>query len=186
MSLLPLGLLSQGGGASGPTDYEFITSTVLGTSQASVEFSSLPAGYRHFELRLVIRSTQATTQDLLRFRLNGDGSSNYSYVSQSGNGGSASAASSITETYTYPGYFPGSTATANAFGSSKILVTDVTSTSKYLTGNAMTGFMATGSNSLQTWHGFTRKVNAAMTSITFTAGGSFAAGSRFSLYGYKG
>jgi hypothetical protein len=133
----------------------------------------------------VIRSAAALTQDRLRLQLNGDSGSNYSWVEQSGNGASASAASSITETLAYPGYFPGANATANSFGTSKILVTDVTA-SKYLTGNSVTGFMATGTNSIQTWMGFSRKVNAAMTSITFTAGGSFAAGSRFSLYGYKG
>jgi len=186
MSLLPLGLLSQGGGATGPTDYEFISSTVLGSSQASVEFSSLPAGYRHFELRLVIRSAQVSTNDRLRLRLNGDSSSNYSWVEQGGSASStASIPSSITETVTYPGYIPAAGDPANCFGTSKILITDVTA-SKFLTGNAITGFLTTGFATYQNLQGFTRKVNAALTSVTFTANGSFAAGSRFSLYGYKG
>lgn len=76
--LFPLGLLSQGGGASVDA-FQLISTTVLGTAQASVVFSSIPSTYSALQLRIVARSAQAAAYDQLVIRVNGDSAANYSH-----------------------------------------------------------------------------------------------------------
>jgi hypothetical protein len=79
MSLLPLGLLSQGGGAGGVDGFVLISSTVLGTAQASVVFSSIPSTFSGLQLRVVGRSAQSAAYDDLVVRVNGDTGTNYGH-----------------------------------------------------------------------------------------------------------
>lgn len=76
--LFPLGLLSQGGGASVDA-FQLISTTVLGTAQASVVLSSIPSTYSALQLRIVARSAQAAAYDNLVIRVNADTGTNYSH-----------------------------------------------------------------------------------------------------------
>jgi hypothetical protein len=190
MSLLPLGLLSQGGGAGGSGDFEFISSTILSTAQNTVTFSSIPATYRHLEFRIVARSASTFANDQLTIVLNGDGAtSNYSWAQTTAQN---SSGSSYSQTYgsanSRLGSLAGNGATSGVFGASKVLLTDVTATSKQLTGSAMSGYANNTGNAMLMWSGFTRTGNAALTQVTFKflSALDFLADSRLSLYGYKG
>ena len=187
MSLLPLGLLSQGGGAAAG-DFDLISETVLLANQNGVTFSSIPATYRHLELRVVARSAAAAVSDTMILRLNGDSTSNYSFARTFGAGGAQQYEQTYATTSGRLGSIAGNTATAAIFGASKILLTDVTATSKHLTGSAITGFVRETSSSEIAWSGFTRKVNASLTQVTIglSSASDFLTGSRFSLYGYRG
>jgi hypothetical protein len=192
MSLLPLGLLSQGGGAGGgANDFEFISATILSANQNQVTFSSIPAGYRHLEFRIVARGVAAGVEDGITIALNGDVvNSNYSWARTYNQvtGGSTQYDQTYGASFARTGWVTSNTATAGIFGVSKILLTDITATSKHLTGSAMTGYVRETGSGNMAWSGFTRKVNAALTQVTFglLTSGDYAAGSRFSLYGYKG
>jgi hypothetical protein len=187
MSLLPLGLLSQGGAAAA-SDFDLISQTVLTANQNGVTFSSIPATYRHLELRIVARSATAAVSDTMTVRLNGDTTSKYSWARTVGQSGATVYDQTYASTSGRLGSVAGNTATASIFGGSKILFTDVTATSKHLTGSSITGFVRESGSSLIAWSGFTRKVNESLTSVTIglLSASDFLADSRFSLYGYRG
>jgi hypothetical protein len=83
--------------------YTPLATVTLGTTAASVTFSSIPATYR--DLILVYNGTVNVGTDA-RVRLNGDSGSNYSWVAMFGNGsttGSPSSGSATGMTLGYPG-----------------------------------------------------------------------------------
>jgi len=77
MSLLPLGLLSQGGGAAAGS-YELISTTLLGGNQSSVTFSSIVSTYTHLQIRLSTKTDRAFSFDNVSMRFNSDTGANYS------------------------------------------------------------------------------------------------------------
>lgn len=182
------GIRSYGfGGGVAAADFEFISSTVLSSTTATVTFTGLPTAFRHLELRYVVRGSVASPADNIQLTFNGDTAGNYSYAYTMGNQAGASYGQQWATANATLGIIPGSTATANVFGFGKITLPDFQATTKYQIGQSMNVFTQDATYSRMVWTGFTRKVNAATTSITFsTQSGSFVAGSRFSLYGYKG
>lgn len=183
MSLLPLGLLSQGGGGAA-TGFQLISTSLITTTTASVTFSSIPATYKHLQIRVVGRYTAATSISNLTLRFNGDTGANYGYQSMRGQGTTVTSAQPGSyQTYLLTGDMPGASASASGFGSSFIDVIDYANTTKIKTtktfgGNAayLDVFMFNG-----TWNS-----TAAITSILVSdanTSASFAAGTRISLYG---
>jgi hypothetical protein len=184
MSLLPLGLLSQGGGANGAAGFQLISTTLISSTTASVTFSAIPATFTHLQLRVVGRYTAATSISNLTLRFNGDTGSNYGYQSLRGQATTITGAQSGGyQTSLLTGDMPGASAAASTYGSSFIDVLDYAKTTKIKTtktfgGNAgfLDVFMFNG-----TWNS-----TAAITSILVSdavTSASFAAGSRISLYG---
>jgi hypothetical protein len=187
MSLLPLGLLSQGGGAGGAADYELISSQLLGSDTASVTFSSIPQTFKHLQLRYVTRSTNVAGASSISPRANGDSASNYSTHGLNGNG---SAASSFNiASWSSLGYIQinGSDVSSSIFAHGIFDLLDYTNTNKFKTARTLSGYHNGGSDrNTRLASGHWRNTNA-VTSLTLSdAGGNFAAGSRFSLYGIKG
>ena len=66
--------------------YEKIATTTLGSNQASVTFSSIPATYTDI---VVIATGKTSTETTLYFRFNGDSGSNYSSTDIYGDGSAA-------------------------------------------------------------------------------------------------
>lgn len=170
-----------------PSSEYLITSTILSTqSEPSVTFdvSGLGNTYKHLRLVLVGRTTESQSGQgaQIRLRFNGDEGSNYRnhYLY-----GESSTMVSNTGSGSFIGLqrFTDSAATANAFGVMDIDIIDAFSANKnttvrWLGGNANNSsfiFMNSGA-----WFN-----TAALTSIFLQphVGGSFAIGSRFSLYG---
>ena len=166
-----------------PGDYESIsTVTVGGGGSASISFTSIPATYQHLQLRILARSTRASTDDDLKMTLNGT-TTNYRRHEIYGTGATTSAYSS-TGTAIEVGHLTGSTSAANYFAATIIDITDYANTNKNKTTKSLTGgidldrikFMSGG------WFN-----TAAITSISLTAGGgNLAQYSSFALYGIKG
>jgi len=183
MSLLPLGLLSQGG-ASGAANFQLISTSLISSTTSSVTFSAIPATFKHLQIRVVGRYTAATSISNLTLRFNGDTGSNYGYQSLRGQGTTITGAQpGAYQTSLLTGSLPGASASANGFGSSFIDVVDYANTTKIKTTKSFGGnaasldvFMFNG-----TWNN-----TAAITSILVSdvnTSASFAAGSRISLYG---
>ena len=191
MALFPLGILSAAaGGPAFDSDYELISTTVLGGTAASVTFSSLgdySSIYRHLQIRYTGRSTGPNADDTMRIRFNGDTGSNYAYHQLGGDGATVFSSALTSQTGTYPAQFAGSAASANIFGSGVIDILDPYSASKNTT---VRGFSGITSNTIKLvflrsglWNN-----TASITSIAINAfdGTNLVAGSRFSLYGIRG
>jgi hypothetical protein len=155
--------------------YTPLANLTLGSSAASVTFSSISQAYR--DLILVCTGTASGNVNL-GARFNSDTGSNYSFVTMYGNGSSATSASG-TDTYmpiTNAGYWT----TANP-ATATLTVMDYSATDKHKT------TLSRGNNSaVAVDAAASRWANtAAVTSITVIGSNAntFAAGSTFELYG---
>ena len=188
MTLSALGIFSAAGAGGGVSlsDYELISSTILGSSTPSVTFSSLgdyASTYKHLQLRMTTR--QDSNSNALQFRFNGDSGSNYRLHRLYGNGSSVGSGTDTgTSLYTYTAAASGDT--ANVFSANVVDFLDAYSSTK----NKTMRMLATNGV------GIYREISllsglwlntASLTSIQLLpATSNFIAGSRFSLYGLKG
>jgi hypothetical protein len=183
MSLLPLGLLSQGG-SSAPVAFELISSQVLGSNATSVTFSSIPSTYKHLQVRVVAKSNSSSTGIDMTF--NG-ATTGYAWHNLYANGSSAlveQGAPSVSFIKIRNGMSESST--ANAFAGSITDILDYADTNKNKTSRSLSGARDTNSGVNMSSGLFVN--TSAISSLTLTAdsGNSFVSNSRFSLYGVKG
>jgi len=187
MALFPLGILSAAG-AGGPTfdsDYELISSQILGTASVNVEFNNIPQTYKHLQVRLMARSSFALNYDNLAFYLNNTTTSTYATHALFGDGSSVSTSEFISQARLFfPTLFIGASNTANSFQGGVIDILDYSSTTKNTTTRTFTG--AAGSQSRIALISGLWNNTAAITRINFETSGNLVAGSRFSLYGIRG
>jgi len=167
-------------------DFESIATTTVGSGgQATITFSSIPATYKHLQLRMISRGT-GTAEFTIRVRLNGDTGSNYTNHFLEGDGTSAISGSNISGTYMNLYVQPKSSALANVFGGFVVDVLDYANTNKYKTVRHLGGYDANGSGYIDLDSGLWMN-SSAITSIELTTGAtSFAEYSSFALYGIKG
>jgi hypothetical protein len=189
MALFPLGILSAAAGGGALSDYELISTNILGSTTADVTFdvSSFASTYKHLQIRMVARGSGAITgaYDLL-IRFNGNTGSNYSGHNLRGTG-SAVQSNAITSATSIlnESTFVGNNEAANIFGSAVIDILDPFSTTKNTTTRSLGGF--TGSSSRLYLGSGAFYSTDAITSVNIRpGGGSILAGSRFSIYGIKG
>jgi hypothetical protein len=178
MTLSALGIFSAAGAGGVQGDYELISTTILGTAQASVVFdvSSFASTYKHLQLRTSTRS--ANSDGGLSMAFNSDTGNNYSFHALFGDGSTVASVASanrgpFSATYIYT--------TANQFSGAVIDILDPFSTTKNTTVRSIVGppFISIFSGA---WYN-----TASVTSITLNGGpNSMAVGSRLSLYGIKG
>lgn len=187
MSLLPLGLLSQGGGSGGLDAFQLISTTVLGTAQSSVTFSSIPSTFRSLQLRVVGRSAQAANYDSWFFRVNGDSGNNYAYKdidfsSTAATSNQATPTSGVVAVGLHAANSP-----ANNFGSFvvDILGNNVTTRKTSLRGFGGAFYFPPGSTGAASVFAGVWNNTAVVTSLTVStnSASNLIAGSRFSLYG---
>jgi len=103
--------------------YTLISSNVLSSSAASVTFSAIPATYTDLVLRVSARCADTGTFAGLKFTLNSDTASNYSFTVLYGTGSSAlsdkdSSLANARAKYT----IDANDATANTFGNAEIYI----------------------------------------------------------------
>jgi hypothetical protein len=167
--------------------YDSIATTTLGSTTASVTFSSIPSTYTHLQIRAIFRGSAAgTSTNDLKMQFNSDTGSNYSqhYV---GGGGSSTFAGGVAN-YTY---IPAISIlqdgnTANVFATSVIDILEYANTNTFKTTRTLYGYDANGSGEILLGSGNWRSTSA-ITSITFTpSSGSLKQYSSFALYGIKG
>jgi hypothetical protein len=185
MTLFPLGLLSQGGGAA-PGSYELIETILLASTTATVTFSSIPSTYKHLQIRALGRSSVAGDTGGFGMQLNADAGSNYTFHALTGDGSSVASLAQTSRSNAAVGVMTASSSTANSFGVLVLDILDYTNTNKNKTLRSLTGKQSSGSLIRLASGAWLN--TAAITSITFldTVSGSFVSGSRFSLYGIRG
>lgn len=180
------GSFSAGGAPSGAGDYELISTTVLGSSAASVTFSGLgtsAAAYKHLQMRITARNTIPGPTDDLNVRFNSDTAGNYAMHQLYGNGSSVASEAYTNTTLAASALIAGNTATANAFGVAVIDILDFSQTTKNKTIRGLSGIVGASSYILLRSNHW--RSTATVTQIDLSCSGSFATGSRFSLYGLK-
>lgn len=150
-----------------------LANITLGSTAATVTFSSISGSYR--DLRLVV-TYGASTNVGAYIRFNNDSASNYNYVYMSGNG-STTSSSSAAATYTYLSY-ANATSTTQAFITADIL--DYVATDKHKT------VLSRGNNASVASDAFAGRwasTAAITTLVVYPDNSTFAAGSTFALYG---
>jgi hypothetical protein len=180
MTLSALGIFSAAGaGVVSAGSYELISTTILGSSATSVTFSSLgtySADYKHLQLRYA-GSLTGTSWIGLNLNETLSGVNNYARHELTGNGSSVSSAGGV-----YPAMLLGVHGTTA--GAMIVDILDAYSSTKRKTVRTLSG---AASSIIQLTSGIRTDDITAVSSLYFRPdSGSFATGSRFSLYGIKG
>lgn len=190
MSLFPLGLLSQGGGAGGAA-FELI-STAYGTgSSGTITFSSLPSTYKHLQIRMTTRTDRAgAVADFAMLRLNGSSASSYSTHYLRGDGYTISSASNTGVNYIHVGETAGGNASAGVYNASIIDILDFANANKVATVRCSTGVSDPSVTNQWVYlsSGALQVGASAVTSLTIFGyySSNFTTATRVSLYGIRG
>jgi hypothetical protein len=174
------------------SSYESIATTTVGSGGSStITFSSIPATYKHLEVRLIARSalTGSGNQDDILMRFNSDTGNNYVGHQLYGDGsstGSGSLGGTPPVNIMYPAYVTSNSAIASSYGVGIIDILDYANTNKYKVMRSLNGHDNNGNGFIlhrtSLWMS-----TSAISSITFTFSSSnYMQYSQFALYGIKG
>lgn len=169
--------------------YESIQTVTLSSSQANITFSSIPATFKHLQIRYLGKTSRAAVNDYAKLEINAD-TTTTNYRSHTLNGDGAAVYAGTTANAIEIGGFPGNT-NADMFGVGVLDFLDYTNTNKYKTIRMLDGF---NQNSASTGTGYIELASglwmstSAITSIKITpgTGPNFVTYSSFGLYGIKG
>ena len=182
-----LGIFASQGRVS--NSYESIQTYTLGSSQASVTFSSIPSTYKHLQVRIISRTDRSANEfDGSNIRFNSDSGSNYAYHRLFGDGSTVTSDSFSTQTSGYVGTTMGGGGITNAFSCAIIDVLDYANTNKNKTVRTLSGRDNNASSGSINFASSLWMNTSAITSITIltSVGPNFVANSSFALYGIRG
>lgn len=168
--------------AAGNT-YTPIATTTLGSSAASVTFSSIAGTYT--DLYVMCNGQNATQNGWeAAITFNGDTGSNYSYTYLGGNGSTTSSGRVSNAAYIITTTLGSWSTNSGILGIYSFSVMDYANTTTYKTTLNRAGVTNATYNGTDAVVGLWRNTNA-ITSITLTVrnSGTFASGSTFTLYG---
>jgi len=164
---------------AGVSAYTALANVTLGSSAATVTFSSINSGYRDLVL---VADMGATSSDALNCRVNGDTGSNYNYIFAKGNGSAASSSSGTSQTAIgLAGFANGVTNTTRTMLQISFQDYSVTDKHKSLlirVNNAATSDIGTIMNA-----GRWASTSAITSFVIYPGSGSFTTGTSFALYG---
>ena len=169
--------------------YESIATTTLGSTTATISFTSIPSTYKHLQVRFILRSNRAAVvADSLNMQFNSDTGSNYvdHYLTGDGATASAGADTSVSNIAMYR--IAGDGAGASTFGVGVIDILDYQNTSKYKTSRSLVGIDNNGAGRVSLNSGLWMSTSAISTVTLFPNSGSssFVQYSSAALYGIKG
>ena len=169
-------------------DYQSIETVTVGAGgAATITFSSIPATYKHLQVRYMSRSANAAATDVLSWRFNSDTASNYSRHFLFGEGASVNSGAATSDTRMTTDGTTGATATAGIFGVGVVDILDYADTNKYKTLRALSVDDRNGAGLVVLNSGNWRSTSAVSTiTIITNSTANFAQYSQFALYGIKG
>jgi len=181
--MVPLNLGIVASSMRGATNsYESIATVTVGAGgQSSIDFTSIPATYKHLQLRSI--NVTGTSVNTINMTFNGSSSSYAQHVLY-GDGSSAAAAAVTSSTYAVIGL--NGTSTSPSANITDIL--DYTSTDKAKTVRSLSGYDTNGGGYVQLRSSLWYATPAAINQITLTIynGANFSQYSQFALYGIRG
>ena len=169
--------------AAGST-YTPLATTTLGSSQATITFSSISASYTDLILVIAGRSTRSASIDDSRLQINSDSGSNYSNTHLYGDGSSAGSDRFSGSTYGNAGFwFPGATTTSGIYSATTVQFQNYSNTTTYkswiVDDKNRSNLAALPGASVGLW-----RSTSAINRLDLSLGvGSWATGSTFTLYG---
>jgi hypothetical protein len=165
--------------------YESIATASFTGSTSIINFTSIPQGYEHLQIRGIVRNSGANTEALGIITFNGDSANNYN-ASYSYTNGSGLTGAAVTNTgLIYAGEGNGSGTTANVFATQVTDITDYSNPNKFKATRTVTGFDTNSTGFLFINMGQWRNT-APITSIQVSCGqGNYANFSHLALYGMK-
>jgi hypothetical protein len=170
-----------------PSGFDALASATLSASASSLSIVGIPTTYRHLQVRIVARATDAATANYLFMRVNNDTtSSNYARHILIGDGASANSYSSTGSTITNLGEIPAANATAGIFGSFVLDILDYKDTVKFKTIRSIGGDDRNGNGEVELNSILYMSTNA-ITSLQFTTytAASLAQYTQVAVYGVK-
>jgi hypothetical protein len=195
MSFMLLGILNSqaAGGGAGPTDFDLLSTTSLTSSSSTITFTGLQSftDYKHLQLRMVVHGVGAHDESDWYFRVNGDSAASYTRRAVRTVGFSPTAVSHTYSTGTEMAIFSGVLGDNQGTGAFSMAVMDIydfRTNSKNQSFRSMMGHSGSTHDQVGMASSMYGETNAAVNSIStfLQSSRSFAAGSRFSLYGIKG
>jgi len=182
-----LGIVASSITGSVQTSYESIATTTVTSNVASISFTSIPATYKHLQVRLIARTSNAATSGGTEVTFNSDTTlGNYSFhriVAEDVTAGAygQTGLNSIVVT-------AGANAGTSVYAVGVLDILDYANTNKYKTSRIANGLERnTTSESFVMLRSQVWTNTNAITSITFTpASGDFVTYTQFALYGIKG
>lgn len=193
MSLILLGILnSQVSAAGGGPAYDLLETQVLTSSTASVSFTGLGSysDYKHLQLRAQLKTTFTLGDSVLQsyLRFNGVTSGGlYAWHSLWANDGNIRANTNATSQDVisiYKSVAHGNT--TNTYSGVVMDILDFSDTNKNTTLRSFNGCYGHGDQNINITSGMIRSTSAITSFSLEPEAGSYATGSRFSLYGIKG
>lgn len=176
-----------GNDAYNPGSFDLISTTILGSTTASVTFdvSTLASTYKHLQIRMSTRSDRSGGATI-SYKYNSDTGSNYTMHYLQGNGSSVASGAYTALPYNYYIDIASASTASNNFTPAVMDIADAFSTSKNKTSKVFWG-------GDPQWTAVNIRTSvwlstSAITSIQLYeySGANFVAGSRFSIYGIKG
>jgi hypothetical protein len=175
------------------SSYESIATVTVGSGgSSSISFTSIPATYKHLQLRYFGKGTSTSggypTGSFLRF--NDDNTANYTSHNLRGNGSSTGGGANVGETYMNEVLIPGLDGWGSAnFGAGVVDILDYANTNKFKTVRSLNGADNNGSGAIYFSSSNWRSTNA-ITKITLNVDATYTTNyaqySHFALYGIKG
>lgn len=167
-----------------------IAQTILAAPAASVTFSSIPGTYSGLRVLANGRLSDAALQNAVAVQFNGDTGANYDIEFIRALGNATLSFGSAGQTSAFVGSFPANTASANAagqFSADFVSYAATTFYKLYVSNNGAFDTVGTTTTYYSLQAAGMWRNTAAITSMTFIdqAGGNFATGTSFTLYGYK-
>jgi len=153
---------------------------------ASISFVGIPAGYKHLQLRGILRTNDSGSWNNQQMLFNSDTGSNYKshYLFADGSSATAGAVAGSTSFNDFMRAASNSL-TAGIFGAAVIDILDYSTTNKYKTFRAVQGGDSNGAGMVGLVSGVWMSTSA-ITSITINpSGGTAIQYSSFALYGVK-
>jgi hypothetical protein len=170
-----------------PQTYEQIATATGTGSNPSISFSSIPTIYKHLQIRVVGRNTNANQFAGITYRFNGDTASNYAYHLLYGTGSSVvSQAGANSNVILDPFGTIGGSSASGIFAAAIMDILDYGSTSKNKTVRVLSGCHNSGTENRINLSSGAWFSTAAINSITVEGSLNFAVGTRFTLYGVRG
>ncbi len=187
--LIPFGVFSAAGAGGGAAAgaYELIETTILSSAANSITFSSIPATYKHLQIRYTVQDSDTGTTDTSAYiRLNGDTGANYSRHSLHGTGSVVQSNAGVSYSNIDNAWIPSAGGTTGAWAGYVVDVLDYASTSKNKTVRSIGGFVNSGATRVRLVSGAWYNTAAVNAIQIRDANLNFSIGSRFSLYGIVG
>lgn len=177
-----------GVGAAEVGSFSSIATTTLSTSQSTITFSSIPATYKHLQIRAIGRTDRASNVDGFRIQFNNiTTTSQYRSHFLGGNGSTVFSGDEGGTAGVVNQRFSANSSTASMFGVAVIDILDYANTDKRKTVRCLGGTDQNGSGELYLTSGVWLDTSA-ITEIDIVpnVGTNFVQYSSFALYGIAG